>query len=95
MLDLQMVRDEIEALEQEETTYETCERLAALYTVRDVNERKANERKASESSEFLAAAVGAPLPDLMRVMDEHMQAIRALYPQEYDAMVKRLKALHE
>lgn len=93
MIDLGMVRDEIEALEGEETSYEVCERLACLYTVRDELERKGIKEAQPEPSEFLAAAVGASLPDLMRVMDEHMQAIRVLYPAEYEELVEKIKGL--
>lgn len=95
MLDMGIIEDEIEALEQEETTYETCERLATLYTVRQEQNRRKAEERASQSSDFLAASVGAPLPDLMRVMDEHMEALRILYPKEYETVVSKIRALHE
>lgn len=95
MIDSSIIDDEIEALEAEETTYDTCEKLACLYTVRrELKERKAEE-KALQSSDFLAASVGAPMADLMKVLDEHMEAIRALYPQEYEAVVSKIKSLHE
>lgn len=94
MLDLDVIEEEIEALEaEEETTYDVCEHLACLYTVRDGLKRKKIERD-HETSDFLAAAVGAPLPELMRLMDEHMEAIRVIYPQEYDTIVSKIKALH-
>lgn len=36
MIDLRVIEDEIESIEQEEdTTYEACERLSQLYIVRD------------------------------------------------------------
>lgn len=95
MIDASIIDDEIDALEQEQTTYETCEKLACLYTVRrELKERKAEE-KALKSSDFLAASVGAPIADLMKVLDEHMEAIRALYPAEYDAVVSKIRSLHE
>lgn len=95
MIDASIIDDEIDALEQEQTTYETCEKLACLYTVRrELKERKAEE-KALQSSDFLAASVGAPIADLMKVLDEHMEAIRALYPAEYEAVVSKIKSLHE
>lgn len=95
MVDADIVDDEIEALEAEATTYETCERLACLYTVRNELRRRETEKRALESSDFLAAAVGAPISDMMKVLDEHMEAIRALYPQEYEAVVSKIRSLHE
>lgn len=94
MIDQDVIDDEIAALEEEgETTYEVCEKLACLYTVRnEIRTRKVKEDPSS--SEFLAASVGVPIPDLMRILDEHMDAIKALYPTEYDQLVGKIKALH-
>lgn len=59
MIDIAVVEDEIAALEAEtETTYDICERLACLYTVRD--HLKAKQHDESKPSEFLTAAVGIP-----------------------------------
>ena len=93
MLDLSVIEDEISALEAEETTYETCERLACLYTVRD--HLLVRQSSTETPSEFLIAAVGVPTPDLMRVMNEHMEALRVVYPTEYEAVVERIKSLHD
>ena len=95
MIDSSIINDEIEALEAEETTYDTCERLACLYTVRNELRRRDSEKRAAQSSEFLAASVGAPITEMMKVLDEHMEAIRALYPQEYEAVVSKIRSLHE
>lgn len=82
------------ALEAEtETTYDTCERLACLYTVRD--HLKAKQHDESKSSEFLTAAVGIPTPELMAVIDQHMEAIKVVYPSEYNAIVAKIRSLHE
>ena len=75
MIDVGVIEDEIAAIEAEdETTYETCERLACLYTVRDHLKAKSDAGK-SGASEFLTLAVGVPVQDLMKVIDEHMEAI--------------------
>lgn len=42
-------------------------------------------------SEFSQAAYSVPVDALISVMDEHMEAIRAIYPKEYSAIVERLK----
>lgn len=94
MLDLSVIEDEITAIETEsETTYDACERLACLYTVRDHLKAKDNDSD-EVSSEFLTASIGIPIPDLMRVINEHMEAIKIVYPSEYDAIVARIKSLH-
>lgn len=94
MLDLSVIEDEITAIETEsETTYDACERLACLYTVRDHLKAKDNNGDAV-SSEFLTASIGIPISDLMRVIDEHMEAIKIVYPSEYAAIVARIKSLH-
>ena len=93
MLDLDIIDDEIGALESSvETTYDVCERLACLYTVRD---HLRSPSSPQPSSDFLAASVGAPVPDLMRVLNEHMEALRTVYPAEYDAVMSRIKSLHD
>lgn len=94
MIDVGVIEDEIAAIEAEdETTYETCERLACLYIVRDHIKAKSDADK-SEASEFLALAVGVPIQDLMKVIDEHMEAMKIVYPSEYSAIVSKIKALH-
>ena len=94
VLDLSVIEDEITAIETEsETTYDACEKLACLYTVRD--HLKAKDNNGDEvSSEFLTASIGIPIPDLMKVIDEHMEAIKIVYPSEYAAIVSKIKALH-
>ena len=47
------------------------------------------------SSEFLAACVGIDVPSLMSVLDEHMSALRAVYPAEYQAVMSRIRLLHD
>lgn len=95
MLDLSVIEDEITAIETEsETTYDACEKLACLYTVRDHLKAKANDSD-EVSSEFLTASIGIPIPDLMRVINEHMEAIKIVHPSEYDAIVAKIKSLHD
>ena len=56
---------------------------------------KARQRDESKSSEFLTAAVGIPTPELMAVIDQHMEAIKVVYPSEYNAIVAKIRSLHE
>ena len=45
------------------------------------------------TSEFLTACDGAPVDDVLDVIDEHMEAIRVLYPREYEAIVQKIEEL--
>lgn len=93
MIDLDIVKEEIAALEQEDTTYETCERLAWLYIVRDGLLKKRVAELPDTRSEFLKAASEAPTDALLTVLDEHMDAIKVIYPQEYEKLVERIREL--
>lgn len=42
------------------------------------------------TSEFLAACDGVPVNDVLDLLDEHMEAIRVLYPKEYKIILDRL-----
>lgn len=97
MLDLSIIEDEIAALEEGSTDYETCEMLSCLYSVRDNlrSRARAEEGHGGPSSEFLAACVGIDVPSLMSVLDEHMSALRAVYPAEYQAVMSRIRLLHD
>lgn len=44
-------------------------------------------------SDFVEAASTVPFSGLMRILDEHMNAIRLVYPKEYQLVIKRLKEL--
>ncbi len=44
-------------------------------------------------SEFLEACSGVPYKALMKVLDEHMEAIRLMYPTSYDNVVNRIREL--
>lgn len=94
MADMAVAEDEIAALEAgTETTYDICERSACLYTVRD--HLKAKQHDESKSSEFPTAAVGVPTPEPMAVIDRHMEAIKAVYPSGYSAVVAKTRSLHD
>lgn len=49
--------------------------------------------KVRGTSEFLAVCDGARIEDVLMVLDEHMEAIKVLYPKEYDAIVQKLEEL--
>ena len=43
-----------------------------------------------EGSPFLAACSGADIAEILRVMDEHMEAVRVIYPKEYEAITVKI-----
>lgn len=87
-------------------TASTCQLMASCYTILDHlfpdNSRSADPAPAQMysmapepiedgGSEFVQAGRAAGMARLLDVMDEHMECIRALYPKEYAAIMRRLK----
>lgn len=99
MLSIEEVERTILELEKRDTTYATCERLAWLYIVHDHLTQRIVQEKARASemdgSPFLEACSGADIAEILRVMNEHMEAVRVIYPKEYDAVVKKISATME
>ena len=95
MLSIEEVERTILELEKRDTTYATCERLAWLYIVHDHLTQRIVQEKARaaemEGSPFLAACSGAEISEILRVVNEHMEAVRVIYPKEYDSVVKRIE----
>lgn len=87
-------------------TASTCQLMASCYTILDHLFPDA-PRSADPSpvqmysmspqpvdtggSEFVQAARAAGMSRLLDVLDEHMDCVRAIYPKEYDAVMRRLK----
>lgn len=46
-------------------------------------------------SDFVAAASSVPFGGLMRVLDEHMKAIKLVYPKEYELVMRKIASLSE
>ena len=99
MLSLEEVERTILELEKRDTTYATCERLAWLYIVHDhLTQRIVQEKSRAaemEGSPFLAACSGAEIAEILRVMDEHMDALRVVYPNEYEAVIRKISVTKE
>lgn len=97
MVSLDIIEREISELETRETSYAVCERLAWLYIVRDNLKPKSGEPAMTESlggSAFLELASNVPYDGLMKVLDEHMEALRVVIPKEYDSVMNKLRELH-
>lgn len=87
-------------------TASACQLMAACYTILDhllpESSRSvdpvpvqmysmATEPVETGGSEFVRAARKAGMPRLLAVLDEHMDCVRALYPKEYAAIMRRLQ----
>ena len=95
MLSIEEVERTILELEKRDTTYATCERLAWLYIVHDHLTQRIVQEKARaaemEGSPFLASCSGAEIAEILRVVNEHMEALRVIYPKEYSAVIEKIK----
>jgi hypothetical protein len=100
VIDLETIEREISELEARQPSYKACERLSWLYIVRDhLREKiyppdgKAAIKSSLGGSEFLDAANGKPYEDVMKVVDEHLETIRLLYPKTWEGIIQRIKEL--
>lgn len=105
MLDLDEIKREIARIENGNTTYTAIEKLALLYIVLDHSTPEEPEVEVQQmpryayaaapeapKSEFLAAVEKVPIEKALEVMDEHMEAIKLLYPKEYKAVIGKILA---
>jgi hypothetical protein len=99
MLNLDEIEKEILALEKKDTSYAVVERLAWLYIVRDhlKGETVEDTKRTGEmsGSEFIETCSEVPMPELMGVLNEHMDAIKVVHPKEYMAVINRIEKLKE
>lgn len=96
MIDLETIEREIDELEARgSTTYALCERLSWLYVVRDhlLPPKQDTITNPIGGSDFLDAASGVPYSQLMKVIDEHMEAVKVVYPKEYESVLARIRAI--
>lgn len=94
MISLEIIEREISELEAREASYKVCERLAWLYVVRDhMLPPDVSRTQSLRGSEFLELSSGVPYPALMKVLDEHIEAIKVLYPKTYSALLDKIREL--
>lgn len=55
--------------------------------------RAAYSTAAEPQSDFVAAASSVPFGGLMQVLDEHMKAIKLVYPKEYELVMRKISDL--
>lgn len=104
MIDLDEINDEIARLEHGKTTYASCEKLSVLYTVRDklmppeAKEQRVSAREysyaAAPESEFMQAVENAPLDGVFKIINDHMDAIKLVYPKEYSMIIRKINNLY-
>lgn len=93
-MDMHEIDNEIKRLEKMDATYDILTKLAVLYSIKDHHKEKI-EGYSHASSEFTQAIMGAPWDEALMILDEHMNAIQALHPKEYTALIKRLRQLNK
>lgn len=97
MISIEELDKTILELEQHDTTYATCEKLAWLYVVKDHLQpaQKMDPRSIEKSgdSEFLSVCEGKQVEKVLSVLDEHFECIKVLYPREYNAVIEKIKGL--
>lgn len=87
----------------------TCIKLAAFYTIlNNLYPGKEEEEPQGYStmpsydeyipqiraeSEFMSVCSQKPITDVLEVLNEHMEAIKLLYPKEYDSIIEKIKEI--
>jgi hypothetical protein len=78
----------------------TCIKLAAYYTILNNNEQQLSYAskpvdavRMNSDSEFFEAIQGVNTKEVLVVMDELMDGVRAMMPRLYDVTMERLKNL--
>lgn len=93
-MNIQEIELEIGNLEDAETTYQNCTKLAVLYSIRDhLNKPSKMTGYSYGSSEFLLNVSKAPIDGVLEILDEHMETIKLLHPKEYNVIISRIKNL--
>lgn len=95
MIDAESLDKEIADLESKEPSYGVMEKLAWMYTVRDHMGGSVGKdvMPALSGSEFLSACSGCSISSLFSVLDEHIEAIQAIHPREYMALIRKIQLL--
>lgn len=80
------VRDELEEVHAPETQTQALP---------PTDYRATYSTKENPQSEFVEMASAAPFGGLMEVLDEHMKAIKLVYPKEYELVMRKIASLPE
>ena len=93
-MDISEINNEIKDLESADTNWGNVQRLALLYTVRDQLPAVTSTQGAEVEvvNEFTDACCGVCIRDLIQILDEHMKAIKAIYPKEYKSLIGKIRS---
>lgn len=100
-MDMREVEDTIYSLENGVTNFDTCNKLASLYIVRDHAAKSspvavtqgttgAEAVSIDSDTEFAQAVKSADPNTLMEVMDELMTTLRVVNPRLYNGVMRKL-----
>ena len=97
MTNLDIINEEIEALERKEINYAVAEKLANLYIVRDHMTNQEVEpvtvkTELESRSEFLTVVSSIPSDTAWDIMDELMTTLQTVNPRLYDCVMRKLKS---
>lgn len=111
MVSLDDIEEAIASLESSsDSRFSVYERLSILYTCRnELRSRETQEQEPETKAEdfagvqmpevsgssFLDALSGKDMAAVMSVVDAHMQAVKAVFPREYDDVVAKLRAIQK
>lgn len=97
MISLDSVESSILELEQKDTSFTNCERLAWLYIVRDhlrgYSVATGEPLDISGESEFLKAVNGKNADAAWKIMDELAEDIKLLHPKMYDKLLEKINEI--
>lgn len=100
MISMEQINGEIAVLEDEKPTHVIMEKLANLYIVRehmqiqpDIAPNSKIMPQIEAKSEFMGVCASKDINAVLGVLDEHFEAIKLLYPKEYNSIIEKIKAL--
>lgn len=92
-MNMHEIEEEITRLENMKADYNSLSRLAVLYSIKDHQKENRRMDLSHASSEFAQAISGAPIDEALEILDEHFDAIKLIYPKEYEAIIRRINNL--
>jgi len=80
-------------LTNSQPTYQTCAKLADLYIILDHLKTTYQEDSPDHGSEFMLAIHGKDIGEVLKIMDELMDATHVLNPRLYENCIMRIQEL--
>lgn len=83
----------VRELEQSPPTYQTCSKLADLYTILDHLKSRESYSESAPKTDFRKAITGKDINKVLGVIDELMEATQVLNPKLYENVLMRMEEL--